>query len=806
MQRHYFICLLSLFFGLSLLAQNSSSKAASPSKKKKYLDLEFSSEGGFYDETIRLELRSNGSSIYYTTDGSRPTRRSKRYKKPIRIKSTTVIRAIARRGKRKSKTIAHTYFINEPASTFPTVSIAIDPELLFDPETGLYMKGPNAIDSLWTKDGANFWSRKEVKVNAELYEVDRKCEFNSITGFRLFGGMSRLFPQKSMTLVTRDRYGKKRIKHKVFGKKGLKKFKFLVLRNGGSDWGKAHFRDAFMTGLLDDWDIEKQDYRPAHTYINGKYWGIYNIREKVNRYFIEGHREVDKDSIDLIEHRMTLKRGSRKHYKRMLKFMQKNSLREPAHFAYIESQMDVDNFIDYQIAQIYFDNQDAGGNIKFWRPQGIKGRWRWILYDTDWGFGLHNPQAYKNNSLAFHTKADGPSWPNPPWSTFILRKLMENPSFRKRFINRFADRLNTTFQSDRVVSHIRAIRDQLSPELPRHFKRWRLRSSVWESHIRRMEKFARRRPDYMYMYLAEQFPTGELVDISAISSGGGYVLLNDQIRIEQARFEGKYFERIPISLKAVPNYGYKFSHWEGLEDLEGLHDLTLLLDSKKLYHLKAVFKPYTHPMAERLMINEVSPNDPATGDWIELYNTSKETIALKDWFLTDSKHSFILPDVQLAPDAYLILCEDTASFRQQFPLLNNIVGNLGFGLHKRKERLGLFSNDGAAIDSFSYEIEPMDTVYSLSLLLPHLNNSDLGNWEISKGQGTPNQANPYYRESRIKAEQELWMRIGVSIGMLLCCLLILYTRQRRMKMVKLARIEATKQAKLDEESPTKRRE
>ena len=121
-----------------------------------------------------------------------------------------------------------------------------------------------------------------------------------------------------------------------------------------------------MTSLVEDWDIEKQDYRPAHVYINGKYWGIYNIREKVNRYFVDTYHDIDKDSIDLIEHRMSLKRGGLNDYKSMLAFFQQRDMAETINYEYIQSKMELENFMDFQIAQIYFNNKDAGGNIKFW--------------------------------------------------------------------------------------------------------------------------------------------------------------------------------------------------------------------------------------------------------------------------------------------------------------------------------------------------------------------------------------------------------------------------------------------------------
>ena len=149
--------------------------------------------------------------------------------------------------------------------------------------------------------------------------------------------------------------------------------------------------------------METQDDRPAQVYINGKYWGIYHIREKVNRYFVESKWGYHKDSIDLIEHKITRKRGSKKHYQRMLDFLEDHDMSLPENYAYIQSQMDVENFMDYKIAEIYFDNVDAGGNIKYWRPQIEGGRWRWILYDTDWGFGLHDRKAYKHNSCLLYT-------------------------------------------------------------------------------------------------------------------------------------------------------------------------------------------------------------------------------------------------------------------------------------------------------------------------------------------------------------------------------------------------------------------
>lgn len=762
----------------NLYAQNPSINTSSKEYENTPLLVEYLPNGGVFSDQQMVELFAPGASIYYTIDGSTPERKQAlKYERPIFIDKTTVVRAIAFNRENKSNIFSHTYFINEPESTFPIVSLSLSPNILFDSEYGLFMKGSNAIDSLWKLPGANFWSRKEFPINAEIFETNGDCIYRSLSGFRLFGGMSRLFPQKSFTLVARKRYGQKRIKHAVFGENGLEKFKFLVLRNSGSDYGKTHFRDGLMTNLLEDWDIEKQDFRPAHVYINGEYWGIYNIREKINRYFIaDHHKEVDKDSIDFFEHRFVRKRGNIKHYRDFLKFLKEQELTNSTNYAYVKSQMDVENFIDYQVAQIYFDNQDAGGNIKFWRPQKPNGKWRWILYDTDWGFGLHRSENYKKNSLAFHTNPDGPSWPNPPWSTFILRKLLENRAFENAFINRFADRLNTTFTSENVKNEISEIYNDFLPEMPRHLKRWRMSKTRWQEQVQVLRTFAKERPAYVWAHLEEKFNTGPQKDLGLEVTHGGYVLINENLRIED-QFSGKYFQNIPIKIEAIPALGYRFSHWEGISIDKEEKKIALKLRRKK-YNLKAVFEKFEHPLVHQIMINEVSPNNKKSGDWLEIYNNSENSINLENWILADSKNEFLFPKAMLAPKDYIIVCEDSVSFEKSFPNAYNYLGGLGFGLNKVSETIQLFSPEGAAIDSVGYHnIEARDSVFTLNLLLPWLNNSDFENWEMLSGEGTPNSANRYYVESTIQAERELWMQIGGAIAVILLCVMMLFLKQ-----------------------------
>jgi len=737
----------------------------------------FSQEGGFYDAPLAITLYAPDARIYYTTNGNQPSRRSTPYRGPIDITETTVLRAIAYRDSQRSEYVAQTYFIGELPTKMPVVSIGISPYILFDSKKGLFLQGSNADTSRESRPGANYWSRREVTAHVEIYESNGQQVHNSRSGFRLFGGMSRLFPQKSIAIVARSGYGEKRIRHEVFGPEGKKKFKFLILRNSGSDWGKSHLRDAFITSTVANWELDLQDYRPAHVYINGSYWGIYNIREKINRYFLASHHDVDKDSLDLIEHYLTLKRGSSKHYQRLLTYLRENDLSDPVHYAHVRRQMDIQNYMDYQIAQIYFDNRDAGGNIRFWRPQTADGKWRWILYDTDWGMALHHKDAATYNSLAFHTEPDGPRWPNPPWSTFILRSLLENDAFRAAFINRFADRMNTDLQSDYMLYRLETMYQHLRPEMHRHLDRWRLSENRWESEMDHIRGFIRERPQHMWQHLQEAYQTGPRRAVQLSATAGGKVILNKNLEISSRPFFGTYFERIPITLQAIPNYGYRFSHWEGL-DYDGRSDALFLRVDEQGLNLKAVFEPYQHPMAGQLIINEVAPNNKDSEDWLELYNATDQRVNLGDYILRDKKNNeFRLPaHAWIGPKDYLVICEDAQHFKETFPRAYNVIGNTGFGINKHQERLELFAADGAMIDSVGYRIPPTDSIFSLDLLLPRLDNGDAENWRQLVGEGSPNAPNPYYVASNIRQRQTLWMQIGLAFAVILLCVLLLVFR------------------------------
>ncbi len=221
--------------------------------------------------------------------------------------------------------------------------------------------------------------------------------------------------------------------------------------------------------------------------------------------------------------------------------------------------------------RFYFNNTDwPGNNLKYWKPQTEEGKWRWILFDTDFGFGLDSVNEYQHDALENALESDGPYWPNPPWATLLFRKLMENQNFKFKFINRFADILNTTFTSTKVVGKIDSIAGIIKPEINQHSMRWNEPSPFeWDSAVNKIKIFARNRTMYVQEHICRHLSNGNIfnVNINNFALSGGFVKINS-IEIKEDNWKGKYFENVPITITALPNPGFKFLGW----DINGVHN------------------------------------------------------------------------------------------------------------------------------------------------------------------------------------------------------------------------------------------
>lgn len=560
----------------------------------------FSDVGGI---TEALELSLTGAKesevLRYTLDATLPNESSPIYQSELPIAETTVVRTrIFREGFISSRIQSHTYLVGVDHS-LPVVTLATEPDNFFDLDTGIYVKGREGLTPQDPGFGDNFWMDWETDIHFSFYEPDGTLGTSFDAGVKIFGSKSRERAQRSLSIFARAKYGTKEIEYPFFSQLKYDKFQSLVLRNSGQDWMSTMLRDGALTSLMDGSGLDTQAYRPTAVYLNQEYWGLHNLREKVNNHLLASKHGVDADDIDLLILDGIKVDGSKIEYYELKKFIAENDLSLTDNYQYVSDQIDIDNFIIYQIAQIYFDNDDwPGNNIKFWKTPETK--WRWILYDTDFSFGRWNRSAYLNDSLTRAMASDSEEHMNAPWSTLFLRKLAENPEFRNRFVNRFADELNGRFLPVNVSSHIDSLASVIESEMPKQLDRWApLAWSDWESlsssdlmdrwrqSIADMKHFGVNRSESLKEHIKNKFELTAVHSLTIENSNPsqGYVQLNS-LSISGAVWSGDYFAGVPITLSAIAEEGFEFSHWVGASDSTNAE---IILDPQSSLSIQPVF-------------------------------------------------------------------------------------------------------------------------------------------------------------------------------------------------------------------------
>ena len=546
---------------------------------------QFSQDGGFYSGSQVISfINTNSLDIYYTLDGIPPDDSSTPYTTPISISETTPLRAISyRAGSPPSAIITHTYFINIPVN-LPVISIVTDPANFFDDEIGIYVTGVNGRGGYCAGVVSNVNQDWERPVNLELYEMDGEAGLNQRAGIKIFGGCSRhRFPQKSLALYARSDYGDGSFSHRLFEEKNIDKFETFVLRSAADDQVKTMFRDAAAQQMLArSMGADYQAYQPIVVYLNGDYWGIHNIREKLNEHYFDSNFGVDPEEVNILANSgssWNTHHGSNADYITLMDFVTSNNLDQETNYASVQSMMDVDQYIDYMIGHMYQAESDwPGNNIKFWKANsGEYSRWRWINFDLD---GSLNPERISVDMINKCTTTSGPSWPNPEWSTRLFRNLLENQDFKYKFLNRYSWHMSTTFDSTRIISIVDSLADRLRPEMPDHITKWgglidpvgsAAESWItptfdsmesWEFRVNEMRIFARERQPYTIQNIISHFGlsgASELL-LNLNIPGSGVLTLDDQRIFEE--FNGKYFNDVPVQLSATAIQGFRFSHWE----------------------------------------------------------------------------------------------------------------------------------------------------------------------------------------------------------------------------------------------------
>jgi hypothetical protein len=637
-----------------------------PTEAASTLEPIFSLPGGYYDRDIQLEISAPNSAndqpsdVIFTVDGSVPTYTvGTIYTHSIHLSAAmpavTVIRARAvLPDAQLGPVVSASYFVGVSA-TLPMISLIVDPGDLWDPERGI-CANPYERGDAW-----------ERPVDITYVDEDRRSGFHIPAGVRIHGQGSRAIEKKSLRLYFRQKYGDE-LEYPLFSDSKVESFERLVLHNGGQDSPMPNMNCTLIRNqLADSLAFQLDGYathsQPALVFVNGELWGIYQIRERIDRHFLADHYDIDEvDFLNSPEHvvEQAIILGERENWDYLLQFVETHDLVDSANYAYVQSQVDIANFIDYNLIQIYAANTDwPRRNVHQFRPRVQGGRWHWMFWDSDSGFGAYSAAPWRQsgpNLIKYLLDYDHPDTGGQ--DVLLLRKLLENPTFLDRFISRAADLLNTTFAPRSVIAQIDALAAELEPDIAYETFHWP-DSVGWESSVQELRDFALERPDLVRQYIVEAFGldgTAQLT-FNPPTSGSGSIAVNGAL-LQNLPWQGIYFQGIPIQAVAVPTPGYRFAGWDPPE-LAQIPMITLTVNAAQTLTPRFELVGDNMPCPGDMVFGEyhyhTDDDNHIQGDWFELRVMRPGGVDLRGWRVTDN-------DTKTATDEGSLIFTDHPAF------------------------------------------------------------------------------------------------------------------------------------------------
>ena len=446
----------------------------------------FSERGGLRSEaSLSVAMASDGgAAIHYTTDGSEPTEASPLYTGPLTLTATTVLRAVATEdGALPSAQAAATYVLGDshPAGMY-TVCVSGDYEKLI---------GPNGcMNTGFKKDACDCF--------VEIYDASGEPLIGQACNFMVSGHSSReKYPQKSFRLKARSEYGDSRFRAKLFSKRDYSVFKSITLRASGQDNQETHMKDSVLAALAGDAGVMYMESEVAVVYIDGEYWGLYNLRERVTPIAIAQYEGwSDPEHITLLR-RTLAEQGKADAYVKLIKWVSSADLSDPAAMESLRQYVDVENYLNYVALEMFLCNPDLS-NVRCYCNPSIGAKWKWILFDLDMSFRVD-----RNTARDWLTPGGVGTVTQQDNTLFV--KLMENAEARDYFLRRMGELLRTTFSAQNVIARIQARYDLIAPEMPAECERWGWSVSTWEKAGSKFVSYAKSRPRKMVGYLTEAF-------------------------------------------------------------------------------------------------------------------------------------------------------------------------------------------------------------------------------------------------------------------------------------------------------------
>ena len=449
---------------------------------------------------ITMTTAEKNGKIYYTLDGTKPGANSRLYEGPFPLTSSASVRAVVMvDGKIRSEYTNQTFLVTDEHD-LNVVCLTCDPADLFSEEKGIWANGEG-----WTPDyphkGANFWMDWEREVFFEYYEKDGSLGIAFSAGIKNHGQYSRAMEQKSVSINLKEVFGSG-TSYYPFMENSPVAFDNLLLRTGSQDAAYTNIVDAYCARVVSgEMDLDLMNDRPVAVYINGEYWGMYYIRDKINESYIYHRTGIEEDNLDAIKANKNAETGSATAHNALINYVKTHDLSVQEYYDYVASQIDVEEWTNYWITQSFFANTDTG-NIRFYCSKDGTGKWRWILFDLDWALFR---STYHWNMIEEFINPAGHGSGNA-FSTAIAVAMFKNADYKKYFIEQYAHYMHTVFDPDRMIAILDDMVAEVDSEMARHCKRWSLLSySSWQKNIDKLRTIVRARWDYSKGDLQETF-------------------------------------------------------------------------------------------------------------------------------------------------------------------------------------------------------------------------------------------------------------------------------------------------------------
>ena len=574
--------------------------------------VEFSHTSGFYDSTFTLTMSaSEGYKIYYTRDGSDPRKNGKLYTGGIPLILTNsktwgyltnknsalnktampsknsigahVIKAYATNGKESSAVVTNSYFIiPNCAETYnvPFVSLSLPADDFVSDSRGIYH---TVMD--------NPFGQKERRVSyLEMFESDGKLVSSSYVEIAMNGNGSLGMASKSMRVYfkadadTSVVNNPSKLRYDIFhgrAQDNVTEFKRILLRNSGNDSSVTHLRDALMQALCVGTYASTMAYRPSLLFVNGEFWGVYNIRERYDTKYFEEHYGVLEENLVILEAPSPLTtnwsvnepyqlnegvEGDEKVFHDLVNYMLSHDLSNPTYFKYVSDRIDLDSFVDFFVCSMYFGNTDwPSNNVKVWRnkstsdPSGLDTKWRYVMSDMDSGMGLgceYTTDMFAQ-ALNYNTVAGS-----------MMCALLENPDFEESFISRFTYAVENLFTYEKTSAVLDEYAKVIEPIMPLHFNRWPGDGgsvSRWNSQINTLRTFLKQRPKYAIDTMNNYFGIQPSKLSVSLDLSKADLYINGK-QITKNGYSEILAENASVTIKIVPKSGYVLNGIKAVTD------------------------------------------------------------------------------------------------------------------------------------------------------------------------------------------------------------------------------------------------